>query len=87
METKKRSIVLPIILNIILTILLIASLFLCVKLNNEANKIDTNNFTASDIKKYFTKRKLYLVISLLSKNGIIELTKTEKNKKFYKLSE
>lgn len=51
------------------------------------NKIDTNNFTASDVKKYFTKRKLYLVISLLSKNGIIELTKTEKNKKFYKLSE
>ena len=42
METKKRSIVLPIILNIILTILWIASLFLCVKLNNEANKIDTN---------------------------------------------
>lgn len=52
----------------------------------QANKIDTNNFTASDVKKYFTKRKLYLVISLLSKNGIIELTKTEKNKKFYKLS-
>ncbi len=51
------------------------------------NKIDTNNFTASDVKKYFTKRKLYLVISLLNKNGIIELTKTEKNKKFYKLSE
>ena len=51
------------------------------------NKIDTNNFTANDIKKYFTKRKLYLVISLLNKNGIIELTKTEKNKKFYKLSE
>jgi hypothetical protein len=53
----------------------------------QANKIEMNNFTASDIKKYFTKRKLYIVISLLNKNGIIELTKTEKNKKFYKLSE
>ena len=40
-----------------------------------------------DLKKYFTKRKLYLVISLLNKNGIIEFTKTEKNKRYYKLCE
>ena len=46
-----------------------------------------NNFTATDLKKYFTKRKLYLVISLLNKNGIIEFTKTEKNKRYYKLCE
>ena len=51
------------------------------------NKIDIKNFTATDLKKYFSKRKLYLVISLLNKNGIIEFTKTEKNKRFYKISE
>lgn len=53
----------------------------------QANKIDINNFTASDIKKFFPKRKLYIVISLLNKNEIIKLTKTEKNRKFYKLFE
>ena len=53
----------------------------------QANKIDINNFTASDIKKIFPKRKLYIVISLLNKNEIIKLTKTEKNRKFYKLFE
>ena len=50
------------------------------------NKIDIKDFTATDLKKYFTKRKLYLVISLLNKNGLIELTKIEKNKRHYKLS-
>ena len=51
------------------------------------NKIDINDFTATDLKKYFTKRKLYLVISLLNKTGIIEFTKNEKNKRYYKLCE
>ena len=51
------------------------------------NKIDINDFTATDLKKYFTKRKLYLVISLLNKSGIIEFTKTKKNKRYYKLCE
>ena len=50
------------------------------------NKIDMNNFTATDLKNFFTKRKLYLVISLLHKSGLIEFSKTEKNKKYYKLS-
>ena len=51
------------------------------------NKIDIKDFTATDLKKYFTKRKLYLVISLLNKSGIIEFTKTKKNKRYYKLCE
>ena len=50
------------------------------------SKIDSKNFTATDLKKYFTKRKLYLVVSLLNKTGLIDFTKTEKNKKFYKLA-
>lgn len=51
------------------------------------HKIDINNFTATDLKKHFTKRKLYLVVSLLHKIGLIEFTKIENNKKYYKLSE
>lgn len=50
------------------------------------SKIDSKNFTATDLKNYFTKRKLYLVVSLLNKTGLIDFTKTEKNKKFYKLA-
>ena len=51
-----------------------------------SNKIDINNFTATDLKKNFTKKKLYLVVSLLHKSGLIEFSKNEKNKKYYKLS-
>ena len=50
-------------------------------------KINENDFSGTDLKKVFTKSKLYRVLSLLQKNQIIELTRTEKNKKFYKISE
>lgn len=51
----------------------------------ENAKIDINNFSASDIKIFFSKGKLYRVISLLHKNKIIEITKLEGNKKYYKI--